>query len=141
MVENALTGNEVRYSIAGIGLNVNQTEWLSNAPNPVSMRQISGAEYDIHELMKALMNEMHTVLAMKREEIWAYYRTHLYRKDGFWPFVEREVSIAPTMNANKETEGIFLAKIENIRADGEIELRDQEGNLRLYHFKEVRYVL
>ena len=91
--------------------------------------------------MKALMDEMHTVLAMKREEIWAYYRTHLYRKDGFWPFVEREVSIAPTMNANKETEGIFLAKIENIRADGEIELRDQEGNLRLYHFKEVRYVL
>ena len=141
LVENALVGSKVRYSIAGIGLNVNQTEWLSNAPNPVSMRQISGEEYDIHELMKTLMNEMHTVLAMKREEIWAYYRTHLYRKDGFWPFVEREVSIAPTMNANKETEGIFLAKIENIRADGEIELRDQEGNLRLYHFKEVRYVL
>ena len=141
LVENTLVGSEVRYSIAGIGLNVNQTEWLSNAPNPVSMRQISGEEYDIHELMKALMDEMHTVLAMKREEIWAYYRTHLYRKDGFWPFVEREVSIAPTMNANKETEGIFLAKIENIRADGEIELRDQEGNLRLYHFKEVRYVL
>ena len=141
LVENALIGSEVRYSIAGIGLNVNQTEWLSNAPNPVSMRQISGEEYDIHELMKALLNEIHTVLAMKREEIWAYYRTHLYRKDGFWPFVEREVSIAPTMNANKETEGIFLAKIENIRADGEIELRDQEGNLRLYHFKEVRYVL
>ena len=141
LVENALIGSEVRYSIAGIGLNVNQTEWLSNAPNPVSMRQISGEEYDIHELMKALLNEIHTVLAMKREEIWAYYRTHLYRKDGYWPFVEREVSIAPTMNANKETEGIFLAKIENIRADGEIELRDQEGNLRLYHFKEVRYVL
>ena len=141
LVENALIGSEIRYSIAGIGLNVNQTEWLSNAPNPVSMRQISGEEYDIHELMRALMDEIHTVLAMKREEIWAYYRTHLYRKDGFWPFVEREVSIAPTMNANKETEGIFLAKIENIRADGEIELRDQEGNLRLYHFKEVRYVL
>ena len=141
LVENALIGSEVRYSIAGIGLNVNQTEWLSNAPNPVSMRQISGEEYDIHELMKTLMNKMHTVLAMKREEVWTYYRTHLYRKDGFWPFVEREVSIAPTMNANKETEGIFLAKIENIRADGEIELRDQEGNLRLYHFKEVRYVI
>ena len=150
LVENTLIGSEVRYSIAGIGLNVNQTEWLSNAPNPVSMRQISGEEYDIHELMKTLMNEMHTVLAMKREEIWAYYRTHLYRKDGFWPFVEREVSIAPTMNyspALEERDGerlerpIFLAKIENIRADGEIELRDQEGNLRLYHFKEVRYVL
>ena len=150
LVENALVGSEVLYSIAGIGLNVNQTEWLSNAPNPVSMRQISGEEYDIHELMRALMDEMHTVLAMESEEVWTYYRAHLYRKDGFWPFVEREVSIAPTMNyfpSLEERDGeslerpIFLAKIENIRADGEIELRDQEGNLRIYHFKEVRYVL
>ncbi len=150
LVENALIGSEVRYSIAGIGLNVNQTEWLSNAPNPVSMKQISGEEYDIHELMKALMDEMHTVLAMKPEEVWAYYKAHLYRKDGFWPYVEREVSIAPTMNYSpslEERDGerlerpVFLAKIENIRGDGELALRDQDGNLRTYHFKEVRYVL
>ena len=100
--------------------------------------------------MRALMDEMHTVLAMESEEVWTYYRAHLYRREGFWPFVEREVSIAPTMNYSpslEERDGeslerpIFLAKIENIRADGELELRDQEGNLRIYHFKEVRYVL
>ena len=141
LIENALFGSELKYAVAGIGLNVNQTEWLSNAPNPVSMRQICGEEYHIHELMRTLMDEIHTVLAMESEEVWSYYRAHLYRKDGFWPFVEREVSTAPTMNAGKETEGIFLAKIEDVRKDGELELRDKDGNLRTYHFKEIRYVL
>lgn len=141
LIENAIIGNEVKYSIAGIGLNVNQTEWRSDAPNPVSMKQISGKETDIDGLMQALMTEIEAAEKESTEEVWTYYRAHLYRREGFWPFVEREVSIAPTMNADKKTEGVFLAKIENVRTDGEIVLQDQQGNVRKYHFKQVRYVL
>ena len=141
LIENAIIGNEVKYSIAGIGLNVNQTTFVSSAPNPVSLKQISGKETDIDALMQALMAQIETLEAMDEAQVWAYYRDHLYRREGFWPFVEREVSTAPTMNANKKAEGVFLAKIENVRTNGEIELRDQNGNLRIYHFKQVRYVL
>ena len=141
LIENAIIGNEIKYSIAGIGLNVNQTTFLSSAPNPVSLKQITGKETDIDALMQALMTQIEAVEAMDEAQVWAYYRDHLYRREGFWPFVEREVSTAPTMNAEKGAEGIFLAKIENVRTNGEIELRDQNGNLRIYHFKQVRYVL
>ena len=141
LIENAIIGNEVKYSIAGIGLNVNQTEWKSDAPNPVSLKQITRINYDLEELMYYLMDEFDEDMKMTTDELWAYYRDHLYRREGFWPFVEREVSTAPTMNAEKGAEGIFLAKIENVRTNGEIELRDQNGNLRTYHFKQVRYVL
>ena len=141
LIENAILGNEVKYSIAGIGLNVNQTTFLSSAPNPISLKQISGKETDIDALMQALMAQIEALEAMDEAQIWAYYREHLYRREGFWPFVEREVSTAPTMNADRKTEGVFLAKIENVRTNGEIELRDQNGNLRTYHFKQVRYVL
>ena len=141
LIENAILGNEVKYSIAGIGLNVNQTTFLSSAPNPVSLKLISGKETDIDALMQALMAQIEAIEAMDEVQIWAYYREHLYRREGLWPFVEREVSTAPTMNAEKGAEGIFLAKIENVRTNGEIELRDQAGNLRIYHFKQVRYVL
>ena len=141
LVENAILGSEVTYSIAGIGLNVNQTTFLSSAPNPVSLKLISGKETDIDTLMQALMTQIEALEATDEAQIWAYYREHLYRREGFWPFVEREVSTAPTMNAEKGAEGIFLAKIENVRTNGEIELRDQNGNLRIYHFKQVRYVL
>ena len=141
LIENAIIGNEIKYSIAGIGLNVNQTTFLSSAPNPVSLKQISGKETDIDALMQALMTQIEALEATDEAQVWAYYREHLYRREGFWPFVEREVSTAPTMNAEKGAEGIFLAKIENVRTNGEIELRDQNGNLRTYHFKQVRYVL
>ena len=150
LIENAILGSEVTYSIAGIGLNVNQTTFLSSAPNPVSLKLISGKETDIDTLMQALMAQIEALEAMDEAQVWAYYRDHLYRRDGFWPFVEREVSTAPTMNYSpslEERDGerlerpIFLAKIEDVRTDGELELRDQDGNLRTYHFKEIRYVL
>lgn len=141
LIENAIIGNEVKYSIAGIGLNVNQTTFVSNAPNPVSLKLITGAETNIDALMQALMTQIKAAEAVSEEQVWTYYREHLYRKEGFWPFVEREVSIAPTMNADRYTEGVFLAKIENVRTDGEIVLQDQQGKERKYHFKQVRYVI
>ena len=127
LIENAIIGNEIKYSIAGIGLNVNQTTFLSSAPNPVSLKQISGKETDIDALMQALMTQIEALEATDEAQVWAYYRDHLYRREGFWPFVEREVSTAPTMNADRKTEGVFLAKIENVRTNGEIELRDQNA--------------
>jgi BirA family biotin operon repressor/biotin-[acetyl-CoA-carboxylase] ligase len=147
LIENLYGGNDVKYMIAGIGLNVNQTTFVSDAPNPISIKQITGLDYDLEELMNKLLDEMNQALATSNRE---YYMAHLYRKDGFWPFVEREVSTAPTMNYSPSLEerdgeglerSIFLAKIEDVRTDGELELRNKDGNLRTYHFKQIRYVL
>ena len=127
LVENAIIGNEIRYSIAGIGLNVNQTEFRSDAPNPISLRQIRGAEYDIHELMQQLLSAMHAVLAEPEPEVWFYYLTHLYRRKGYWPYEDKD--------------GLFRARIEDVLPTGELVLRDEDGKERIYHFKQVRYVI
>jgi len=141
LIENAIIGNEIKYSIAGIGLNVNQTEWHSDAPNPASLKQITGKEYNIDDLMQRLYAEVQKAL---NEDVWDYYKAHLYRREGFWPFVEREVTTAPTMNVQRDDvqcTKAFLARIEDILPTGEIVLQDQEGNHRTYHFKQVRYVI
>lgn len=138
LVENAIIGNEIKYSIAGIGLNVNQTEWKSDAPNPVSLKQITGEEYNIDELMQRLYAEVQKALD---EDIWAYYKAHLYRREGYWPFVEREVNLAPTMNADTTMQGQFMACIKDILPTGEIVLEDSNGQERKYHFKQLRYVI
>ena len=137
LIENAIIGNELKYSIAGIGLNVNQTEWHSDAPNPVSLKRITGQTYDIETLMQQIYAEIQKAL---NEDLWDYYKAHLYRKDGFWPFVERPVSIAPTMNA-QATNDAFMAHIEDVLPTGEIVLRDKNNQQRIYHFKQIRYVL
>lgn len=138
LIENALIGSTVQYSIAGIGLNVNQTEWHTDAPNPISLKQITGNTYDLDTLMQQLYGHVQSAL---NEDVWDYYKAHLYRREGFWPFVEREVSTEPTMNASSETKEQFEARIEDVLPTGEIVLRDREGQQRIYHFKQVRYVI
>ena len=127
LLENAIVGSEIKYSIAGIGLNVNQTKFISDAPNPVSLKQITGKEYDIDRMMNDLLKAVREVLVEPEETIWSAYKTHLYRREGFWPFEDKN--------------GSFQARIEDILPTGEIVLRDQVGNQRIYHFKQVRYIV
>ena len=127
LLENAIIGSEVTYVIAGIGLNVNQEKFVSDAPNPVSLKQITGKEYDIDQLMKDLYKAVTTVLNEPEDVIWSEYKSHLYRQDGFWPF--------------EDINGVFKAHIEDVLPTGELVLRDQEGKQRIYHFKQIRYIL
>lgn len=138
LIENMYNGPEVQHMIAGIGLNVNQTTFVSDAPNPISLKQITGIDYDLEELMNQLLNELDKALTAPQEE---FYKAHLYRREGFWPFVEREVSTAPTMNADAQTQGQFMARIKDVLSDGEIVLEDEAGEERTYHFKQIRYVV
>ena len=127
LLENAIIGNEVKYAIAGIGLNVNQTEFVSDAPNPVSLKQISGKEYAIDQLMQDLLDAVHTVLNEPEEAVWSEYKAHLYRREGYWPFADQN--------------GSFEAHIEDVLPSGEIVLRDRNGQLHPYGFKQIKYIL
>ena len=127
LVENAIIGNAIRYSIAGIGLNVNQTTFVSDAPNPISLKQIRGQEYDIEWLMNQLLKAVHTILNEPEQDVWAYYKSHLYRREGFWPFEDKQ--------------GWFEAAIQDVLPTGEIVLRDTNGQIRQYEFKQIKYIL
>ena len=124
LVENAIIGNEVKYSIAGIGLNVNQTIFVSNAPNPISLKQITGQEYDIDALMQKVYAKVQETL---NEDVWEEYKNHLYRRDGFWKYEDQN--------------GIFEARIIDVLQTGEIVLCDRNGQNRTYGFKQIKYIL
>ncbi len=124
LVENAIVGSEVKYSIAGIGLNVNQTEFKSDAPNPISLKQIYGTDFVVDELMQKLYAEVQRTW---EEDVWAEYKAHLYRREGFWPFEDKN--------------GIFEAAIQDVLPTGEIVLKDRNNKKRIYQFKQIRYVI
>ena len=56
LIENRLQGTEIKDSIIGIGLNVNQKEFKSDAPNPVSLYQLTGQETDLEEMLMAFLD-------------------------------------------------------------------------------------
>lgn len=127
LLENAIVGSKIQYSIAGIGLNVNQTVFVSNAPNPVSLKQITGKEYDIDQLMKDLLETITVVLKEPEDVIWSEYKAHLYRREGYWPFEDKN--------------GVFEAHIEDVLPTGEIVLRDKNSQVHQYGFKQIKYIL
>lgn len=141
LIENSLSGQYIGYSIVGIGLNINQTEWQSNAPNPISMKEITGKEYKAETLMNEWIHAMANWEIQPTEAIQTAYLQHLYRREGWHTYVEREVSVAPTAIAQSGIEGAFMAEIAGITPQGELILRTENNEEKTYHFKQIRFVI
>ena len=143
LVENTLIGGRVTYSIVGIGLNVNQQVFHSKAPNPVSMQQITGQEYDVQMLLEDYLKVLERRMNVPLYVLKAAYMGQLYRRVGWYPYVEREVSVAPTVIAHTDDPLVhpFLAEFVSITPNGELVLRTQRGDIKTYHFKQIRYII
>lgn len=83
LIENSLSGNLIGHSIAGIGLNVNQTEFLSDAPNPVSLKQLTGKDYALEPLAERMCT---LILNRLGRDNHADYKERLWRGVGEWPW-------------------------------------------------------
>ena len=58
LIENILEGASIRASIVGIGLNLNETGWPSDLPNPVSLHELTGCSYDPETELLLLEKEL-----------------------------------------------------------------------------------
>jgi len=125
LIENRLQGTDIKDSIIGIGLNVNQRAFMSDAPNPVSLLQLTGKETDRDELLQRFLMTFGEVMA--RGTAASDYRRRLYRREGWHQF--------------KDAAGCFLAEIADVQEDGCLVLRDENGTLRSYAFKEVQFII
>ena len=61
LIENTVTGTHIDKSIVGIGLNVNQREFHSDAPNPVSIIQLTARETPLQPLLDRLTARLLTL--------------------------------------------------------------------------------
>lgn len=125
LIENRLYGSTIRDSIVGIGLNVNQRQFLSDAPNPVSLWQLTGREIDRDKLLHEFLKTFDAVSACETA-------SNDYRKRLFWKTEVHEF---------KDENGTFSANIVDVLPDGHLVLDDTEGRRRTYAFKEVQFVI
>lgn len=127
LIENMLWGRIIDESIVGIGLNVNQKAFLSDAPNPVSIIQLTGKETDREALLQAFLKVLSEAMELEPEALAGAYRSRLYRKEGMYPF--------------RDSKGAFEAKVLDVLDDGRLVLLDAEGKARIYSFKEVAFII
>ncbi len=126
LIENTIQGSIINRTIVGIGLNVNQTSFSSNAPNPVSLKQITTKSHNRNYLLKRIHQKIVEIYYKRDyENVRNDYYRELYRNDGFYPF---------------STEGeIFRARIAEVLNDGRIALVKEDGSTAFYGFKEVEF--
>jgi len=139
LIEHTVSGEYIKESIVGIGLNVNQIQWMGPVPNPISIKQITGKENSIEEVVQNLEANLLNIGLTSANYV-DLYRQNLYRRDGWWWWEEREVSVAPTMNGER-SEKSFEAKIAGINSTGELLLMNRNGEEKVYHFKQIKYIL
>jgi BirA family biotin operon repressor/biotin-[acetyl-CoA-carboxylase] ligase len=77
--------NKWQWAVIGIGININQTKFPDDLPNPVSLKQITGRDFDVLSLTKDLcasINEhLNLLLAGKKKEFIEDYNVHLYKRN------------------------------------------------------------
>lgn len=131
LVEHVVTGKHITRTIAGFGLNMNQTEFLSDAPNPVSLKQITGKEYNIDTEVELLSSIIEKHLEKIEDKgIHSDFLDKLWRKDGkFHKFYDR-----------KENEAIE-GRIISVMPSGLLTLELPAGEKRDYTFKEIEFIL
>lgn len=131
LLEHTLQGATLSQTIVGIGLNINQRTFLSDAPNPVSLFQILERETDRETLLKDFLQRFQTYyLHLERQDFSAIHKSylqHLYRR-GEWAKFRDET-------------GIFEGRILNVEPTGRLIVETTEGALRKFAFKEIAYIL
>lgn len=126
LIENSFVGPYVDYSIVGIGLNVNQKNFLSDAPNPVSMSRICGNDSDLKNVLNVVVESILDVLSLiaRPRPLIERYHSSLWRRAGFHLWRE------PAGN-------VFEAQIQSVAPTGHLTLEIVKGEKRIYAFKEV----
>ena len=131
LIENSLKGMNMFSSIIGIGLNLNQETFFSDAPNPVSLKQITGKDYEIQItaelLIKNIISWYTKLKEYKKTEIDSEYESNLY---GY-----NQWSIYSVQGKT------FEARIFGIGEFGQLKLEKRDGTVSEYMFKEVEFIL
>jgi BirA family biotin operon repressor/biotin-[acetyl-CoA-carboxylase] ligase len=129
LIQNAMAGSYLSKSMIGVGINVNQTNFLSDAPNPVSLKHLTNTHYQLSDEINMLMESLQLVyqeLQQQPQMILERYLKHLYQKDVFCTY---QIAVAQ-----------IKGKIKGVDQFGRLLLESPNGNIDVFDIKEIRFL-
>ncbi len=126
---NEVTGNQWKYAVLGIGININETVFDTSLKNVVSLKQITGKKFDVialaKELHKKVLKRIGEINTLPFEKILQQYNAHLFKIN----------SIARL----KKGKVIFDTMIKGVTEKGQLYTVDTIDNF--FDFGEVEWVI
>ena len=130
LLESSLTGNQIEFTVAGIGLNINQQRFLSNAPNPVSLNQLTGVNYDLPSSLEILASDLDKrykqLIGGNYGQIKKEYISKLYRLNRWHEF--------------RDKNGLYRGRVLTVGDYGRLIIEKQNGKISEYSFKETEFI-
>ena len=131
LIQNALKGANIQSSIIGIGLNVNQEVFQSDAPNPTSLFLEVGREVSRQKVLIKLCQKLEQwYLQLKSGKIASIQKAYLdllYRKEETHIF-------------RRQDKSAFQGRILGITDTGQLKVQTTNG-IEIFNLKEIQYVI
>lgn len=130
LIETAIASGKFSRAIVGIGLNVNQVDFLSDAPNPVSLRNLTGQTYELPEMLRQVCEKLDRrygrLISGDSAGTCVDYDNALFRR-GVW---------AGYRSGGQRFEGC----ITGTGADGSLLMETRNEGVKSFLFKEVTFL-
>lgn len=107
LIENIVQGRQWKFAVVGVGININQASFENFSRKAVSLKQVTGRDYSVHEIAQELFKQVETEYAWLQQDPQAVitrYHENLFR-------------IHETVRLKKESR-IFSALVKGVSADG-----------------------
>ena len=126
LIENVLRGSQWSYAVAGIGINVNQSDF-SDLPHATSFYLNGGAKQDLPLLANRIRQSVHRWLSVTDDNlIFLKYNELLFRRDSYQLF--------------KTPNGLENAWVEKASADGRLQVHLSDGTVKQLSHGEWEWV-
>ncbi|MCL2130951.1 MAG: biotin--[acetyl-CoA-carboxylase] ligase [Lentimicrobiaceae bacterium] len=129
LIEHSLQGDKINYSIAGIGLNVNQAVFPAHLPNPTSIFLEANKEFPPFFCMEELIKSMQILSKFPPALLEQQYEQFLYKKNEYATFLMPEKSEFP-----------IVAKIKGVTENGLLHLFDKDNQPLFCALNEIVYL-
>ena len=129
LTEHSVSGNRLDFTVAGIGIDINEERFPEDIPHPTSLFLETGQHFEMETLLDeylSVLQERRPLLNLDHEsELRDEYLSHLYRLNEPHPYLVHSKRITAT--------------IRNIDRFGRLILEHEDGQHHAYGFKEIVY--
>jgi BirA family biotin operon repressor/biotin-[acetyl-CoA-carboxylase] ligase len=130
LIENSVMNGLIKYSVIGIGINVNQDAFFSNAPNPVSLKMLTKNHFDIDILLSEILSEIDK-----------YYK--LLKSGNFLSINLEFESVLFRLHEKhfyRTNNEIFEGEICGVNEIGQLIIKNNNDDFLEFHLKEVEFM-